>query len=98
MATVTSVRLEDEDLTDIRAVGKDLGMGQSAALKQALRKGVRELRIENALGKYSKGGLTLSLAAKKARVSIWELLDEMKARNVFLRTDEENLEANLKEL
>ncbi|HLC79058.1 MAG TPA: hypothetical protein VJG83_01385 [archaeon] len=60
---------------------------------------LRDLKyVENALARYSNGSLTLSLAAKKARLSIWELLGEMKARGIFVRTDEDNLEANLKQL
>ena len=95
---ITTIRLEDNDLDDVKLVAKDMGVDQSTVLKRALRKGVGELRIELALEKYARHKISFSDAAKFANISQWRLLDEMKSRGAFFQTDEENLEESLKEL
>ena len=95
---VTTIRLDDKDLDGLRNAGRELGMGQSAMLRQALRRGVRELRMDKVLEKYVGGMLPISAAAKNAGVSIWEFLDELKSRGMFVKTDEDVLEEALKEL
>lgn len=54
--------------------------------------------IEFAMRQYVCHKLSLSRAASISHVSIFEFLDELKKRNLFVQTDEENLEKNLREL
>ena len=94
---VTTIRLEDGELREIKDVARELGVDQSTVMRRALKKGVDELRIESALGKYSTRKVSFSEAARLAGISEWRLLDEMKVRNVYFQIDEESVEENLKE-
>ena len=94
---VTTVRFEDEELEELRRFAKESGVGQSAFFKSALSEGVKELRIKSALEKYRVHKASLSEAAAKARLSIWEFLEEMRKRGLYLETDEGNLGEALKE-
>ncbi len=93
---ITTVRLEDEELRDLNSIGAEAGFDQSTTLREALRKGVREMRIDVALEKYRKHSLSFSQATKLARLSAWELLEEMKTRNMHFQTDDANLEENIR--
>ena len=94
---VTTVRFEDEEIDELKKLAKESGSDQSSLLRQALRKGIREVRIESALEKYRHHKITMSQAAGNAHLTLWEFMDELRKRNEYLETDEKNLEENLKE-
>lgn len=95
---VTTLRLKDEELNEVRDFAKKLDFDQSTLLKQALKKGLSEMRFDFAVENYSKHKVTLSQASRIAGVTLWEFLDGLKKRGLFLQTDEENLALGLKEL
>ena len=94
---VTTIRLEDGELREIKDVARALGVDQSTVMRRALKKGVDGLRIESALEKYSTRKVSFPEAARLAGISEWRLIDEMKARHVFFHVDEESVEESLKE-
>ncbi|MDO8634582.1 MAG: UPF0175 family protein [archaeon] len=94
---VTTVRLKDEEIKELKDFSKKLGSDQSTVLKQALKKGLKEMRFDFALENYSEHRISLSVAARLAGQSVWEFLDSLKKKGLFLQTDEENLEKTLKE-
>ena len=94
---VTTVRFEDEEIDELKKLAKERGSDQSTLLKQALKKGMKEVRIELAFEKYRHHKITMSVAAGMAHLTLWEFMDELKKRNAFVETDEKNLEENLKE-
>ncbi len=95
---VTTVRFEDKEMKEVKGLAKELRFDQSSVLKQALGKGVKEMRLELALKKYAAREFTMSQAAKFSRVSLWQLIDELKRRNVSMQYSKEDLEEDLEAL
>ena len=91
------MRLEDSDLKGIKEFSKETGFDQSTTIKQALKKGLLQLKADFAIQKYAAHKVTLSSAARIAGISLWEFLEELKKKNAFVQTDEESLEKSLKE-
>ncbi|MEK6958176.1 MAG: UPF0175 family protein [archaeon] len=95
---VTTVRFEDKELVELKSLASELNFDQSTVLKQALRKGVRAMRLELALEKYAKNELTMGEAAKLSKLSIWQFMDELKRHNIQMQYSEEDLREDLETL
>ncbi len=97
-ARVTTVRLPAEDLDRLTEVSKRLKVERSSLIRQALDVGVREVLIEDAVRQYQREEASAWAAARGAGLSLWQFLDELKARHVPFRTDEELLRSQVEEL
>jgi predicted DNA-binding protein len=96
--TVTSVRIPPEDLERLDQLAKRLKIDRSSLLRRAIDAGVREVLVDDAVARYQKGEVSAWYGASSSGVNLWQFLDEMKARGVPFRTDEELLEKQLEEL
>lgn len=95
---VTTVRLPAEDLDRLGEVAKRMKVDRSALIRRALDKGVREVLIEDAVLAYQRDEASAWAAARGAGLSLWQFLDELKARRVPFRTDEDLLREQAVEL
>ena len=60
-----SVRLEDEFMKEAEKLAKLEAVDKSAIIREALEKGLSEVKLEIALDRFSKGKASTSEAAKK---------------------------------
>lgn len=97
MAT-TSVRLPDEVLRGLDALADAGHTDRAVVLRKAIERGLRDLRLDQALETYQRGEGSLAWCAQKAEVSLWDLLDEMQRRRLGLATDEDHLLAQVEAL
>ena len=95
---VTTVRIDKEELLWLDELADRQDVDRSALIKRALRKGVREILIEEAVAKYLENRCSAWAAAEEANISLWEFLEELRKRNVPFRTDESEIEKELEEL
>jgi predicted transcriptional regulator len=96
--TVTTVRLPPEHLKRLSELAKRLEVDRSALIRRALDAGVREILVEEAVRRYQRGGASAWFCARSAGVNLLVFLDELKARGVPFRTDEDLLREQLEEL
>ncbi len=57
---------------------------QSSFIRKLLWKSVSHEKLEIALKDYLNNKISLGKAAENAGISIWEMLDELKSRNITL--------------
>jgi predicted HTH domain antitoxin len=57
---------------------------QSSFIRKLLWKSVTHEKLEIALKEYLSNKISLGKAAENAGISIWEMLDELKSRNITL--------------
>ena len=98
MATTTiSARVDSDEVKLLEALAEEEGCDRSALIKSLLRRGLRALRLEKALASFSAEEVTLSKAAEKAGLSIWDFMALMPDHHLNLHYDvaefEEDLEA-----
>ena len=67
------VRLDEEDLRHIDELAEETNLVRSEVTRQALRTGMKRLRMERALMKYLDHEFTLARAAEYAGVGIFEM-------------------------
>ena len=95
--TVTTIRLPPDDLKRLARLAKELQVDRSSLIRRALDAGVREILVEEAVRRYQRGGASAWFCARGAGINLLVFLDELKARGVPFRTDEDLLEDQLEE-
>ncbi len=95
---VTSIRLDKEDLKYLDEIASKQSVDRTTLIKRAIKLGVQDILLEDALQRYQKGLCSAWKAASEAQISLWEFLDELKKRDIGFRVDEIKLKNALKEL
>ena len=85
MKTATlSLRLPKSEIQQLAAAAALGGLDRSAFLKHALRRGARDLMLEQAADAYRRGAATLSRAAGMAGLSLRDFIAQMPSTNLEL--------------
>lgn len=93
MEETTSVRLAKEDLKQIEEISKEDNVTKSTALREVLRKGIKEKKLEIALEKFQNNEATAWKAARIAGIPLTKFLDIIKDKGrEFHYTKEDLLE------
>ena len=87
-----SVRLPDEEKTELEAVADLLEEDRSTTIRKALREGLSELRIRVAVEQYQSGEVALAEAARLSNVTVGEWLEIARERNLTVQLSREDLE------
>jgi len=81
MATI-SLRVEDSMVGDLEEVEKSWQADRSEVVRRLLVRSLQEWKVEHALEKLRAGKISLGKAAQQCGVSLWEMLDLVKAQQV----------------
>jgi predicted HTH domain antitoxin len=85
MKTATlSMRLPKSEIQQLAAAATLGGLDRSAFLKHALRRGARDLMLEQAVEAYRRGTVTLSRAAEMAGLNLRDFMARMRSANLEL--------------
>jgi len=93
--TVTT-RVEEELARIIDSIAKREGMDRSTVIRRFLLKAVKDWLIDRSLDEYEEGKLTLWQAAEKCGLSLWEMVGEVKKRDIHVPYTLEDLKEDLK--
>jgi predicted HTH domain antitoxin len=93
--TVTT-RVEEELAKIIDSIAKREGMDRSTVIRRFLLRAVKDWLIEKSLDEYEEGKLTLWQAAEKCGLSLWEMINEVKKREIHVPYTLEELKEDLK--
>lgn len=58
-------------------LSESAGVDRASLLKSIVRRGMQEVRLEQAVAAYRQGRVTLSRAAEMAGLGVWDLLARM---------------------
>jgi predicted HTH domain antitoxin len=90
--TNLQIRVGDDEIEGLDELAEDLKSSRSEVARNALREGVRKLRMEKALARYLSLEFSLSRAAEYAGVTIREMAEVASARGIpFFRYSLEEL-------
>lgn len=98
MPVTVSTRVDDELAKMIDEVAQREGMDRSTVIRRFLSEAVRDWLIGRSLEEYERGNLTLWQAAAKCGLSIWEMIQEVRKREVHVPYTLEELREDLKGL
>lgn len=96
MKTLTlSTRVAPEELAEVDALAKQAGLDRSAMTKSLVRRGLRELCLDQSIEAYAAGRVTLSRAAEIAKIPVSDFLLQLDRRSLNLHYDVEDLEEDM---
>lgn len=95
---VTTIRLDDDDLKFLEEIAERQSLDRTTLIKRAIKLGVRDILLDNALERYQKGLCSAWEGAREAQLSLWEFLEELRKRDIGFKVDEIELGKALKEL
>ncbi len=96
MPVTVTTRVEEELARIIDSIAKREGMDRSTVIRRFLLKAVKDWLIDRSLDEYEEGKLTLWQAAEKCGLSLWEMVDEVKKRDIHVPYTLEDLKEDLK--
>ncbi len=94
---VTSIRIDKNEIEYLNELAEKYKIDRSSLIKKAIKIGIRDILLDDAINKYQKGRCSAWLAASEAKITLWEFLNELHRRNILFKTDEVELEKALKE-
>ncbi len=92
------IRLPKKTLDYLKEVEAEEGLDRSTAARKMLSLGLQEYRKEKALKKYAAGRISISEAAERAGMSIWEFESYAVQRGFKSSYSIEDLESELKDV
>ena len=96
--TVTTIRLDDDDLKFLEEIAERQSLDRTTLIKRAIKLGVLDILLDNALERYQKGLCSAWECAREAQITLWEFLEELRKRDIGFKVDEIELGRALKEL
>ena len=91
-----STRLDPEEVKLLESLAELSGFDRSTLVKSLLRRGMKELRFEQAVEAFREEKVTLSRAAEIAGVDQWDFVARMKDQNLELHYDTGDFETDIK--
>ncbi|TFF86889.1 MAG: hypothetical protein EU551_00465 [Promethearchaeota archaeon] len=92
MSKNLSVRIKTHILKELDNLADLLGVDRASIVRDVINKGLETKKIDIALELYQKG-YTLEQAANTAKISLWDLIDEVKKRGITSKSDIEQTKA-----
>lgn len=96
MPTTVTTRVEDDLAKAIDQVAKQEKMDRSTVIRRFLSKAVQDWMIQRSLAEYEQGEMTLWQAASRCGLSLWQMIQEAKKREVHVPYTLEELREDLK--
>ncbi len=97
MPVTLTTRVDDELARMIDSIARKEGMDRSTVIRRFLAKAVRMWLVEESLRMYEEGRLTLWQAARRCGLSLWEMIDEARKREIHVPYTLEDLEEDLRD-
>ena len=98
MPSVTiSTRLDPQEVKLLESLAELSGFDRSTLIKSLLRRGMKELRFEQACEVFRKDAATMSRAAEIAGLSIWEFIARMKEQGLELHYGVEDFDHDIEQ-
>jgi len=85
MGDKISIVISDDLKKEIDKLKKLFQEDQSSLIRRLLWKSIVQEKIEFAIKEYINDKISMGKAAELAGVSIWEMMDELKKRNIALK-------------
>ncbi len=93
-----SARFPKEDTATIEEIAQEEKTDKTTALRKIFALGAKQYLLEKAIKNYQAGRTSIAKAAEISGISLWEMMDELKARNIPNPLTNEEYKQGLKNL
>lgn len=98
MGKTVTTRVNEELSDRIDEIAEKEGLDRSTVVRKFLADGTKNWLIEKSLEEYEAGKVTLWQAADRCGLSIWEIIQEAREREVHIPYTVDELEEDLRAL
>lgn len=98
MAELISTRIDSSIEKEIEKIAQERQISRSVLLREAIVKGLAELKLEYSLELYKKGKVTTWKAAHLADLPLWEFMDAIKKRKIPSQYSIEDAKEDIKQV
>lgn len=100
MTTKTQIatRVDKDLLAQIKEIEKEMKADRAEVIRRLLGEGIKKHQLDKAMTMLRNGNVTISKAAEIAGVSIWEMMEVMREKQIPVPYDEEDLRKSLKRI
>lgn len=98
MSKLISTRIPREIEEDIGKLAREKHLGKTLVLREVIIKGLADLKLEYALELYKKGKITLWKTAQIAGISLWEIMDIVKERQIAVKYTIEDAKEDIRQI
>jgi len=77
-----SARFQIEDTKIIEDRARDEKTDKTTALKRIFALGAKQYKINKAVKQYQEGKISIGKAAQMAGITLWEIMDKLKEKNI----------------
>ena len=95
---LTTFRMPVDVEKEIEMLASEEGKDKSKIIRELLKSGIKEKKIEHALKLYKEGKITLWKAARVSDVSLWRMMEILRERKITIQYGERELSEDLKAL
>jgi len=93
-----NLRLEDELVAALERVAREESLDRGTVIRRLLAKAIEDWQIENALGRYQRGEVSIGRASEDSALSQWELLDLIRSHGIAYPLRAEHVEERLRDV
>lgn len=98
MSELISTRIDKKTSDEINKLAKEKNLGKTIILREAISKGLEDLKLEFAIKLYKKGKVTIWKASEIAQISLWEFMDIVKKEKIPMKYTLEDAEEDFKKV
>ena len=98
MSELISTRIDRKTSQEIIKLAKEKNVGKTIILREAINKGLADLKLDFALELYKKGKVTLWKASGIAQLSLWEFIDIIKREKIPFNYSLEDAKEDIKKV
>ncbi|KXB05134.1 hypothetical protein AKJ48_00300 [candidate division MSBL1 archaeon SCGC-AAA261O19] len=98
MTTKTQIatRVDKDLLAQIKEIEREMKADRAEVIRRLLDEGIKQRQLDKAMTMLRNDKVTVSKAAEIAGVSIWEMIEVMREKQIPIPYDEEDLRKSLK--
>ncbi len=94
-----NLRVDSELATALETIAREESLRKTDVARKYLIDGVRAWKLDRAIGRFAEQRISLARAAEEAGLSLYEMMDELRLRNIALdQTSPEDARADLERL
>lgn len=95
---LVSARFHKSDSMVLEQVAREEKTDKTTALRKLFSMGAKQYKLEKAIKQYQEGKASMGKAAEIAEISLWEMMEELKARSILNPISKEQYDEGLKNL
>lgn len=96
MSELISARIDRKTSNELIKLAKEKNIGKTIVLREAILKGLKDLKLEHALDLYKQGKVTMWKASSIAQLSLWEFIEIIKREKIPMEYTLEDAEEDIK--